>query len=185
MQPSPPNGALTTLLSSTIRAIVSPFVQIKIGDVVSYDSGIGTRQIAQHHDRQLVINVARNMSFEALPRGPVGLNRVYAEVPVGSLTLEPWLDSIKAGRTFATNGPLLRFELGLKTPGGEIKLDKKQDVSFWAALGSIVPLNHLQIVCNGRVARELELSADHRTASVEGKLPLESSGGCLLRAFND
>ena len=118
-------------------------------------------------------------------RGPAGLNRVYAEVPVGSLRLEPWLDSIKAGRTFATNGPLLRFELGLKTPGGEIKLDKKQDVSFRAALGSIVPLDHLQIVCNGRVARELELSADHRTASVEGKVPLESSGWCLLRAFND
>ena len=94
-------------------------------------------------------------------RGPAGLNRVYAEVPAGPLQLQPWLESIKAGRTFATNGPLLRFELGLKTPGGELKLDKKQDVFFRAALGSIVPVDHLQIVCDGKVARELELSADH------------------------
>jgi len=118
-------------------------------------------------------------------REPIGLNRVYAEVPAGSLKLEPWFESIKAGRTFATNGPLLRFELGLKTPGGEIQLDKKQDVFFRAALGSIVPVDHLQIVCNGKVARELELSADHTGAYAEGKLPLESSGWCVLRAFSD
>ena len=118
-------------------------------------------------------------------RGPAGLNRVYAEVPAGPLQLQPWLESIKAGRTFATNGPLLRFELGLKTPGGELKLDKKQDVFFRAALGSIVPVDHLQIVCDGKVARELELSADHKVAYVEGQLPFESSGWCVLRAFSD
>jgi hypothetical protein len=118
-------------------------------------------------------------------RGPIGLNRVYAEVPAGPLKLEPWLESIKAGRTFATNGPLLRFELGLKTPGGEVHLDQKQDVFFRAALGSIVPVDHLQIVCNGKVERELDLSSDRTTAYVEGKLPLKSSGWCVLRAFSD
>jgi hypothetical protein len=80
---------------------------------------------------------------------------------------------------------LLRFELGRKTPGGEVKLDKQKDVFFRAALGSVVAVDHLQIVCNGKVARELQLSADHRTAYVEGKLALESSGWCLLRAFSD
>ena len=118
-------------------------------------------------------------------RGPIGLNRVYADVPAGQLKLEPWLQSIKAGRTFATNGPLLRFELGRETPGGEVHLDKKQDVFFRAALGSIVPVDHLQIVCNGKVARELELSASRTSAFVEGKLPLEGSGWCILRAFSD
>ncbi len=118
-------------------------------------------------------------------RGPIGLNRVYAEVPAGSLKLEPWLQSIKAGRTFATNGPLLRFELGGETPGGEVHLDKKQGVFFKAALGSIVPVDYLQIVCNGKVARELDLDANRTSAYVEGKLPLESSGWCILRAFSD
>ena len=118
-------------------------------------------------------------------RGPIGLNRVYAEVPAGSLKLEPWLQSIKAGRTFATNGPLLRFELGGEAPGGEVHLDKKQGVFFKAALGSIVPVDYLQIVCNGKVARELDLDANRTSAYVEGKLPLESSGWCILRAFSD
>jgi hypothetical protein len=118
-------------------------------------------------------------------RGPAGLNRVYAEVPAGPLKLQPWLESIKAGRTFATNGPLLRFELGRKSPGGEVKLLKKQDVPFRAALGSIVAVDHLQIVCNGKVTRELELSADHKHSQVEGMLPIESTGWCILRAFSD
>jgi Tol biopolymer transport system component len=118
-------------------------------------------------------------------RGPIGLNRVYAEVPAGPLKLQPWLAAIKAGRTFATNGPLLRFELGQKTPGGEVTLARKSPVPFRAALGSIVPVDHLQIVCNGKLARELALSADRKTAYVEGSLPVESSGWCVLRAYSD
>ena len=44
-------------------------------------------------------------------RGPVGLNRVYANVPIGPLNITTWLDSLKHGRTFVTNGPLLGFTL--------------------------------------------------------------------------
>jgi hypothetical protein len=115
----------------------------------------------------------------------VGLNRVYAEVPAGPLKIEPWLEAIKAGRTFATNGPLLRFELGGKTAGGEVRLEKKQEVPFKVTLRSIVPVDHLQIVCNGKVAREVELKGDRQSANATGTIPLEGSGWCVLRAFSD
>jgi TolB protein len=128
-------------------------------------------------------------------RGPVGLNRVYAEVPSGPLKIEPWLGAIKAGRTFATNGPLLRFTLGGKGVGGEVKLQKKQqsedqqkgrhEVRFAAELTSIVPVDHLQIVCNGKIARELALDGDRSSAHIEGTISIESSGWCVLRAFSD
>ncbi|MFY9561047.1 MAG: CehA/McbA family metallohydrolase [Terriglobales bacterium] len=118
-------------------------------------------------------------------RGPVGLNRVYAEVPVGPLKIEPWLEAIKAGRTFATNGPLLRFELGGKTAGGDVRLEKKQEVPFKVGLRSIVPVDHLQIVCNGKVAGEIELKGDRQSADATGLIPIEGSGWCVLRAFSD
>jgi TolB protein len=128
-------------------------------------------------------------------RGPVGLNRVYAEVPSGPLKIDPWLGAIKAGRTFATNGPLLRFTLGGKGIGGEVKLQKKQqsegqqkgrhEVRFAAELTSIVPVDHLQIVCNGKIARELALDGDRSSAHIEGTISIESSGWCVLRAFSD
>jgi hypothetical protein len=118
-------------------------------------------------------------------RGPVGLNRVYAEVPRGSLKIEPWLNAIKRGRTFATNGPLLRFELREQPVGGEVRLEKKQKVRFWAHLVSMVPVDHLQIVCNGKVVQELPLNNDRSSAFDNGSIMLESSGWCVLRAFSD
>ncbi len=118
-------------------------------------------------------------------RGPVGLNRVYAEVKPGPLKIEPWLAAIKAGRTFATNGPLLRFSLGGQAIGGEVRLDRKQEVKFSAEMSSIVPVDHLQIVCNGKVARELVLDSNRTSAHVDSSIPLGASGWCVLRAFSD
>jgi TolB protein len=118
-------------------------------------------------------------------RGPVGLNRVYAEVKSGPLKIGPWLDAIKAGRTFATNGPLLRFSLDGQTIGDEVRLETKQEVHFSAELFSIVPIDHLQIVCNGKVTLELALNKDRMAAHVDGSIPLDASGWCVLRAFSD
>jgi TolB protein len=118
-------------------------------------------------------------------RGPVGLNRVYAEVKPGPLKIEPWLASIKAGRTFATNGPLLRFSLAGQAIGGEVRLEKKQEVRFSAELFSMVPVDHLQIVCNGKVAREVAIDSNRSAAHVDGSIPLDASGWCILRAFSD
>jgi hypothetical protein len=122
-------------------------------------------------------------------RGPVGLNRVYAEVPAeapaGPLRIGPWLAAIKAGRTFATNGPLLRFSLGGQAIGGDLRLEKKQEVRFSAEMNSMVPVDHLQIVCNGKVTRELAMASNRMSAHVNGSIPLEASGWCVLRAFSD
>jgi TolB protein len=118
-------------------------------------------------------------------RGPVGLNRVYAEMKPGPLEIKPWLGAIKAGRTFATNGPLLRFSLGGQPIGGEVRLEKKQEVRFSAEMFSMVPVDHLQIVCNGKVARELAIDSGGGSAHVQGSIPLGASGWCVLRAFSD
>ena len=118
-------------------------------------------------------------------RGPVGLNRVYAEVKPGPLKIEPWLAAIKAGRTFATNGPLLRFSLGGQAVGGEVRLEKKQEVRFSAEMNSMVPVDHLQIVCDGKVAQDLVMDSTRRSAHVDGSITLDTSGWCVLRAFSD
>jgi TolB protein len=119
-------------------------------------------------------------------RGPVGLNRVYVEVLDGRLDVEPWLTNLKRGRTFATNGPLLGFSLGDQPIGGELNLPAgAHELKFKAWLRSIVPIDHLQVICNGDVARELKLDGNHDTATAEGTLPISASGWCLLRAWNE
>jgi TolB protein len=119
-------------------------------------------------------------------RGPVGLNRVYVKVPVGPLNIGTWLDSLKRGRTFATNGPLLGFSLGGKQVGDQLSLPAGQNkLKFTAWLRSFVPIDHLQVICNGDVVRDLKLNSDRETADVEDTIPVSGSGWCLLRAWSE
>lgn len=56
------------------------------------------------------------------PYGAVlGTSRVYTQVGNEKpFTPQAWFDALKAGRSFATNGPLLEFEVNGKLPGEEI-----------------------------------------------------------------
>ena len=119
-------------------------------------------------------------------RGPVGLNRVYASVPVGPLKVETWLSAIKRGQTFATNGPLLGLKLNGKAIGATLQLPAgKSEVKVTAWLRSFVPINHLELICNGKVARELKLNSDGLIADTEDTISELHSGWCLLRAYSD
>lgn len=119
-------------------------------------------------------------------RGPVGMNRVYAWVPDGPLSPDVWLDALKKGRTFATNGPLIEFKLGGQRAGDELTFDgPRAAVPFTAKLRSIVPVDHLEVVCNGRVVQTLKLEGARDSADASGTLPLQQSGWCVLRASSD
>ena len=123
------------------------------------------------------------MADYATLRGPVGLNRVYASVPEGPLSSEAWLAALKEGRSFATNAPLLDFSLAGKPLGALLALEHPGAASFTARLRSIVPVDHAQVVCNGRIVRELALKAPRERGSWSGTIPLATSGWCVLRAF--
>jgi TolB protein len=118
-------------------------------------------------------------------RGPVGMNRVYVRVRKPVLDAEEWLAALKAGRSFATNGPLLDFALGGTAIGGELTLAAGGAVPYRAQLASIVPVDHLEIVCNGRVVHTIRLDGARTAADERGTLPLRDSGWCLLRASTD
>jgi TolB protein len=118
-------------------------------------------------------------------RGPVGMNRVYVHSG-RPLDYHRWLDSLKAGRSFATNGPLLEFTLGGSGIGQELTLSAgEHEVSARVSLRATVPIDHLEIVGNGSVVREITLMGDRTSASVIVKLPIKTSGWYLLRARSD
>jgi TolB protein len=126
------------------------------------------------------------MANYASLRGPVGLNRVYVKVPQGALNISPWLDSLKQGHTFATNGPLLGLTLNNTGSGDEIRLPAGENkVKMKAWLRSIVPVDHLQVVCNGALVRDLKMSADRQSADIEETIPISRNGWCLLRAWSE
>jgi Tol biopolymer transport system component len=125
-------------------------------------------------------------NYAAPIRGQVGFDRVYVRTPAWPVNLETWMDALKQGRSFATNGPLIEFTLGSKIVGSELKFDAPQTaVPFVAKLRSFVPVDHLEVVCNGQVAQSLKLEGARDAADATGTLPLRDSGWCLLRAGSD
>ncbi len=119
-------------------------------------------------------------------RGPVGMNRVYARVPPGPLQAEEWLDALKRGRSFATNGPLLGFSLGGAQIGDELHFaEPRKEVPFSVRLRSIVPVDHLELVCNGKVVKSFVARAPIDHGEFNGNIALNDSGWCVVRASTD
>jgi hypothetical protein len=117
-------------------------------------------------------------------RGPVGMNRVY--VRSGVLDQRRLLDSLKAGRSFATNGPLLEFSVENRGVGQELVLPGgPREVIAHVSLRSNVPVDHLEIIGNGEVVRDVPLTRDRTRTAVDVRLPVRRSGWFLLRARTD
>jgi len=126
-------------------------------------------------------------------RGPVGMNRVYAKSGP-RLDLARWLEALKAGRTFATNGPLVDLALrparggeAWREPGDELGLPPgRHRLEARVGLRSIVPVDRLEVVGNGRVVGSIALGADRTAAEATIMLPaVERSGWYTLRAYGD
>jgi TolB protein len=58
-------------------------------------------------------------------------------------------------------------------------------VTYRVSLRSPVPVDHLELVVNGRVVKSFVPTGDRRTFDGDGTIPLETSGWLLLRAWNE
>lgn len=124
------------------------------------------------------------MANYASLRGPVGMNRVFLDTR-GETTPEALREALRKGRTFASNGPLLGFELAGAHPGDTVRRTAAGELPFRIALRSPVPIDHLELVQNGRVLRAFTLTGDRRTLDEDGSVTVAAGGWAVLRAYND
>nr|MBA3726917.1 CehA/McbA family metallohydrolase [Armatimonadota bacterium] len=124
------------------------------------------------------------MTNYASLRGPVGMNRVFIAIP-GETTPEKLHSGLKQGRTFVSNGPMLGLDMDGKHPGDEITLAQPTTLSYHASLRSIVPVDHFELIFNGRVIASHRLDGARTQADVSGNIEILASGWLVLRAWND
>ncbi len=130
------------------------------------------------------------MANYASLRGPVGVDRTYVQLNDRSqdskqLTAQ-WLEGLKNGRTLATNSAILGFEINQSGPGSELQLKgRKANVNYKGFMRSVIPMDHLEIISNGKVIKQISLIGDKTSADFEGTISIEKSGWVLLRAWND
>lgn len=108
---------------------------------------------------------------------PVGYNRVYVHVE-GRLDYDAWLDGLKSGRSFVTNGPILLVRANGKHPG---HVFREADVELEARVLSNDELAAVELVRDGRV---IETATYDRASGLARFTPqrFERSGWFLVRA---
>ncbi len=124
------------------------------------------------------------MANYASLRGPVGMNRVFVRSGP-ELDDRTWLAGLKAGKTFATNGPLLSFTLDGREIGDEIALAPgARTLTARVEMRSLVPVEKLEIVSNGAVVATVPMSAGGTRADATLPVPAGGSGWYVLRAWS-
>ena len=85
-----------------------------------------------------------------------------------------------------TNAPLLEFTLAGREIGEEIRLPAPGGrLSARVTLRSSVPVDHLEIIGDGRVVATIPLPGDRTGARDTVSIPVAHSGWYVLRAYGD
>ncbi|MEA3226932.1 MAG: CehA/McbA family metallohydrolase, partial [Planctomycetota bacterium] len=118
---------------------------------------------------------------------PLGYGRTYAKLD-GPLSEASYLNAIRAGRTFATNGPMLVLTANGLDSGAEIQCSLDDDEPIWikAELRSIQRIDSLELLCNGKAIKRVALKDEApspvlRESAALGLKPLRS-GWVVARA---
>lgn len=118
-------------------------------------------------------------------RGPLGTDRVYVQSGL-PLDRARWYAALKAGKSFATNGPLLQMTLGGMGVGGVLALPAgTHRLPVKVTLRSIVPIDHLELIGGGVVVAQIPLRGDRTSADTTVSLEVSRSGWYALRAYSD
>jgi TolB protein len=113
----------------------------------------------------------------------IGATRVYAR-PEGRLTSESFLQAIKNGKSFVSNGPMLEFEVAGKGPGEAV--DSSDGSANWSAtVHSAMPFDRLEIFVNGNIVETLEGNVQAGSKTYQGSLQVPAGGWMTARVLGD
>ena len=112
----------------------------------------------------------------------LGLDRTYAMLD-GEFTYKGWIEGIRRGRTFATNGPLLSLTVQGEPPGAELRVEGSVDeVLVEGRAVCNFGLDCVEIIRNGAVVRRVEGKGGQTEIECTERVRLGGSAWFALRA---
>jgi hypothetical protein len=111
---------------------------------------------------------------------PPGSDRVYVRVD-GDFSYARWMEGLKQGRTFVTNGPMLDFTVNGKLAGDTLKFDGSTEVQVVAQVRAEQPLNRIELLYNGEVVASSDIKKSGTDVRFEQKVPLKTGGWMAIR----
>jgi hypothetical protein len=117
-------------------------------------------------------------------RVPLGAVRTYAHLGPGvEVEYGAWVAAVKAGRTFATTGPLLSLSVDGEGPGAVLGRTAGQAVRVRAEARSAVPFDQLEVLVNGTVQASKTASGNRTAALVETEVPVTGAAWVAARCW--
>ena len=111
-------------------------------------------------------------------------NRVYVRTP-DEFSYGSWIDGMKAGRTFITNGPALDLRVNDRAPGDSIELEGGGGLEAEVSFRSYYPVERVELVVDGAVVHLEEWPAGRREGQVRHRLEVERDGWIAARVWGN
>ncbi|MEX1254313.1 MAG: CehA/McbA family metallohydrolase [Dehalococcoidia bacterium] len=124
------------------------------------------------------MNVAAGGVFSNPPAG----NRVFVRVD-GNFTTESWCEGVRQGRTFVTNGPILRLKVAGHDIGETIDAQPGEGLAVEAEAESFAPMERIELIVNGRIVASAEAFSGGRAATLRYNLSVRETCWLALRAI--
>ena len=109
----------------------------------------------------------------------VGTTRVYVHVP-GPFRIGPYLEALRAGRSFVTTGPLLDFRLDGARPGEAAA--QGGEAAWTLTLAHTGPVAQVDLIVNGEVVDSVSGLDGSGVRELAGSLSLPAGGWVAARA---
>lgn len=112
----------------------------------------------------------------------VGLDRTYVQTD-DDFTYQDWIEGIRHGRTFATNGPLVFLTVNGQPPGAQVHVEASQNQVFVEArVVCNYGLDALEIVRNGAVVKRVEGTGGQTEITCADHIQVDGSAWFAARA---
>jgi hypothetical protein len=113
---------------------------------------------------------------------PVGFERVYVHLGK-NFGYGEWFAALKAGRSFATNGPMLFLTVNGREPGSTVRISSGARLEVDAEAGSGGNISRLEIVWKGQVIKTVQATDQVTVPKAHFEIEAKESGWLAARAF--
>jgi hypothetical protein len=172
--------------------IIAEIVRGRVDGVEFWDFWTPTLDSFSFHELYRLLNCGYRVAVvggtDKMSAGmPVGNVRTYAHTGDDELSFDAWARAVRAGKTYTTSGPLVRFTVEGRQPGEELALPAGGGaVQVEAEVTSLTgPVNRLEIVLNGRVVAQAESKAGERSLTLSEPIQVPGSGWLAARCVSE
>ena len=109
-------------------------------------------------------------------------NRVYVDQG-GAFSYEAWLDGLRAGRTFITNGPILRLAVAGHGPGDDVLAPRRASLPVTVEWSGAQPVDRVEIVRDGEVVAASDDVSGSASGTFSATVPVAGARWIAARAW--